>query len=48
MELETQIQVAENLGYFEREETAQLLETCAEMGRLLNGLISSLSRPSGS
>jgi four helix bundle protein len=45
MELETQVQVAENLGYLNHEEAVKLFESCSEIGRLLNGLISSLCRP---
>ena len=42
MELETQIQVAENLKYLNQADSAKLFDQCAEIGRLLNGLISSL------
>ncbi|MFZ0771425.1 MAG: four helix bundle protein [Candidatus Sulfotelmatobacter sp.] len=48
MEVETQMQIAENLGYLKREETAALLQSCAEVGRILNGLLASVSRQSGS
>lgn len=48
MEVETQIQVAENLKYTDHNEAIKLLENCAEVGRLLNGLISSVSQQSGS
>jgi len=48
MELETQLQVAENLGYLTKEEVAGLLQSCAEVGRLLNGLIASIARHLGS
>jgi four helix bundle protein len=47
MEVETQMQIAENLGYLKREETAALLQSCAEVGRILNGLLASVSQQSG-
>ena len=47
MEVETQLQIAENLGYLEGEQTNELLEKCAEIGRVLNGLLSSVSKQSG-
>jgi four helix bundle protein len=37
MEVETQIQIAGNLGYLKKEQTAPLLQSCAEVGRILNG-----------
>jgi four helix bundle protein len=43
MELETQLQVAENLGYLHHEELTGLLQSCAEVGKLLNGLLASVS-----
>src|SRR5258708_18447069 len=48
MELETQLQVAENLGYLQKEEAAVLLQSCGEVGRLLNGLIASIVKQLGS
>jgi four helix bundle protein len=48
MELETQLQVAENLGYLQKEEVAGLLQSCGEVGRLLNGLIASIVKQLGS
>ena len=48
MELETQLQVAENLGYVAKEEVAGLLQSCGEVGRVLNGLIASIVKQSGS
>ena len=48
MELETQLQVAENLGYVQEKETLVLMGYCAELGRVLNGLITSLSKQAGS
>jgi four helix bundle protein len=47
MELETQLQVAENLGYVAHEETS-FLQSCAEIGRVLNGLLASVSKQTGS
>jgi four helix bundle protein len=44
MEVETQIQIAENLGYLKKEQTAPLLQSCAEVGRILNGLLTSVSK----
>jgi four helix bundle protein len=44
MEVETQLQIAENLGYLKRQETATLLLSCAEVGRILNGLLASVSK----
>jgi four helix bundle protein len=41
MELETQHQIAENLGYIEQAETQTLPQSCSEVGRILNGLIAS-------
>ena len=40
MEVETQLQIAENLGYLLREDTKRLLESCAEVGRILDGFVS--------
>jgi four helix bundle protein len=44
LELETQLQVAENLGYLEQQETKVVMESCAEVGRVLNGLIASITK----
>jgi four helix bundle protein len=44
MEVETQIQIAENLGYLKKEQTNPLLQSCAEVGRILNGLLASVSK----
>jgi four helix bundle protein len=46
MEVETQMQIAENLGYLSKEQTGDLLRACAEVGRILNGLLASVSRQS--
>jgi four helix bundle protein len=43
MEVETQLQIARNLAYLSDSETEALLEACAEVGRILNGLISSMT-----
>lgn len=42
MEVETQILLAQELGYLERDERNNLLSTSAEVGRILNGLLNSL------
>jgi four helix bundle protein len=44
MEVETQLQIAENLGYMDKEQTNKSLEACAEVGRILNGLLAAVSR----
>jgi four helix bundle protein len=44
MEVETQMQIAENLGYLQKDQTTSLLQSCAEVGRILNGLIASVSK----
>ena len=48
MGVETQMQIAENLSYLQKEQTAALLQSCAEVGRILNGLLASVSRQSES
>jgi four helix bundle protein len=45
MEVETQLQIAQNLGYLEPEKTGTLLKACAEIGRILNGLLASICKP---
>jgi len=45
MEVETQLQIAQNLGYLESAKTNALLKACAEVGRILNGLLASICRP---
>ena len=47
MEVETQLQIAKNLGYLQKEPTDRLLEACAEVGRILNGLLASVSKQAG-
>ncbi|MFZ0813912.1 MAG: four helix bundle protein [Candidatus Sulfotelmatobacter sp.] len=44
MEVETQLQIAENLGYLQKEQTRGLFHSCAEVGRILNGLLASVSK----
>lgn len=44
MELETQFQIAQNLGYLGQSEATSLLQSCAEVGRILNGLIGSICK----
>ena len=44
MEVETQLQIAENLGYLGKEPKRILTEACAEVGRILNGLLASVSK----
>jgi four helix bundle protein len=41
-EAETQILIAEDLGYLSRQLAQELLKKTAEIGRMLNGLISSI------
>lgn len=45
MEVETQLQIAQNLGYLPPAQTNELLKACAEVGRILNGLLASISKP---
>ena len=42
MEVETQIQIARDLGYLEKSASENLLNAAAEVGRILNGLLASL------
>lgn len=44
MEVETQLQIAANLGYLKQIEINKLLEQSSEVGRLLNGLSRSLRK----
>jgi four helix bundle protein len=44
-ELQTQIELAEELGYLNDESTNLFMEQAEEVARLLNGLIASLARP---
>jgi four helix bundle protein len=43
-EVETQIIIAQNLGYLIAEETDPVMESIAEVGRLLHGLLTSLKK----
>ena len=42
-ELQTQIELAADLGYFDAESAQKLLEQGSEVARLINGLVASLS-----
>ena len=42
-ELETQLELCQRLGYFDKHDCARTLELCNESGRLINGLIIKLS-----
>jgi four helix bundle protein len=44
LELETQVLVAENLHYLDEPASKNLLKLTAEVGRLLNGLLSSIKK----
>jgi four helix bundle protein len=44
VEIETQLLIAQNLGYLSDRQSRPLFEQAAEMGRILNGLIASLKR----
>jgi len=46
-ELETQLLIAERLGYADQTTIANLLQRVHEVGRILNGLIASLREASG-
>jgi len=46
MEVETQFQIAQNLGFLNKVETTELLGLCAELGRILNGLLASVAKAS--
>lgn len=43
MEVETQLQIALNLTYAQKADIEQTMEMCAEVGRILNGLLASVS-----
>jgi four helix bundle protein len=45
MEVETQIQIAQNLGYLQSHEAEVLLKSCGEVGRIINGLLASICKP---
>jgi four helix bundle protein len=42
MEMETQILLAEDLGYLDREKSSKLLQHTAEVGKILHGLLRSV------
>ena len=42
MEVETQVQIAQNLDYLNPQQTQDLLTLSAEVGRILNGLLASI------
>ena len=44
VEIETQVLIAEDLGYLPAEDSRLLLEGTGELGRILNGLIASIKR----
>jgi four helix bundle protein len=46
-ELETQIVIAETLGYIAREQQDRMLQDAQQLGRILNGLIGSLKSNTG-
>ncbi len=43
VEIETQIEIATNLGFLGRDESSSLRRQTAELGRILNGLLASIS-----
>lgn len=43
-EVETQVVIAQNLTYLNAAETEPVMEIIAEVGRLLNGLLTSLKK----
>jgi len=45
MEVETQLQIAKNLGYAQEADIAQTLGMCSEVGKILNGLLASVANP---
>jgi four helix bundle protein len=44
VEIETQLLIARNVNYLDAEQTRKLMESAAELGRVLNGLIASIKR----
>jgi four helix bundle protein len=42
VEIETQLTIAENLGYLDPNQTRPLLDKASELGKVLNGLIASI------
>ncbi len=47
MEVETYILLARELAYLEHDQSESLLSRTAEVGKILNGLLNSLGRPTG-
>ena len=47
MEVETYILLAQGLGYLQLDQSEGLLVGTAEVGKILNGLLNSLGRPTG-
>jgi four helix bundle protein len=47
MEVETYILLAQELGYLQNDESEGLLARTTEVGKILNGLLNSLGRPTG-
>lgn len=43
-EVETQLLLAQRLGYAEQTITTEILEKCSELGRMLNGLLNGLEK----
>jgi four helix bundle protein len=44
-EIETQVTIAEELGFLAKPQSKELQNRCAELGRLLNGLIKAVRKP---
>jgi four helix bundle protein len=42
VEIETQLMIAQKLGYISPQRARALLDTTAELGKVLNGLIASI------
>jgi four helix bundle protein len=42
VEIETQLMIAQNLGYIKLEHGKKILDKAGELGRILNGLIGSI------
>src|SRR5258706_7569758 len=43
-EVETQLQISQNLGYTQPAQINDLLRACGEVGRILNGLLASICK----
>ncbi len=44
LEMETQLVIASNLGYLQDNQASKLLNLSAEVGRILNGLLASITK----